>query len=223
VHFPFAATDVPQVLVWAKSPVTVTLVIDNAVLRLFVRVATLGLLVVPRVRLANVSVAGDNPTATIPVPLVLIVCGLLVALSVMVTVPVAAPTTVGVNITAIMQVFPAATELAQVLLCVKLPLAPMLVIDNFAVPVFVSVTFLTALVVPTTSLPKLKVVAESETVCAVATLASKRSINPHNKNAVRRLLEKRCRTGTSAARKVDPATSAVILTVWSFANMRRPL
>lgn len=31
VHFPLAATDEPQVLVWAKSPLTLTLVIVNEV------------------------------------------------------------------------------------------------------------------------------------------------------------------------------------------------
>jgi hypothetical protein len=66
----------------------------------------------------------------------------------------------------IVHVPPATTELLQVLLSRKFELATMLVIDSVAVPVFVKVTFFTALVVPHTTLPKLTVVADSETVCA---------------------------------------------------------
>lgn len=49
VHFAFSATDAPQVLVWAKSPLTATLVMVSVVGRLLVRVTEIGLLVLPTV------------------------------------------------------------------------------------------------------------------------------------------------------------------------------
>jgi hypothetical protein len=180
VHLPFATTELPQVLVWAKSPLTATLVIDNAVVRLLVSVTEIGLLVVPTVRLAKVTVAGDRVTGKIPVPEVEIICGLLVALSVIVTVPLTAPVAAGVKLTEMVHFFPAPTELPQVLVSAKFALATMLEIVNVAVPVFVRVTFLTALVDPTTTLPNPREVGESVTDCADAapTKSSKVSASP---------------------------------------------
>jgi len=77
---------------------------------------------------------------------------LLGALSFRVTAPVRVPVAVGVNFTLIVQLAPAATVLPQVPspAKAKLPLirkAPLKV--SVAFPVLVSVTYLTALVVPT--------------------------------------------------------------------------
>ena len=123
---------------------------------------------VPTVRLLKLSDVGDNVTAATPVPLKLTVCGLFDALSVIVTVPVAAPVAAGENVTEIEHFLPAATELPQVVVSEKLPLTVMLVIVSVAVPVFVRVRPRVAEVVPTTTLPKPKEAGESVTVCAIA-------------------------------------------------------
>lgn len=53
--------------------------------------------------------------ALAPVPVKLMVCGLLLALSVMVTVPVRVPLAVGLKVTLRVQLPPAATEVPQLL------------------------------------------------------------------------------------------------------------
>ena len=58
---------------------------------------------------------GDKLTiAAIPVPVRLIVCGLPDALSVMLTLPVRVPVAVGVKVTLMLQLPPAATDAPQV-------------------------------------------------------------------------------------------------------------
>jgi hypothetical protein len=161
-----AFTELPQVLVSAKSPVVEMLVIASADARLLASVTESGLLVVPTVRLVNVSLVTDRVTALTPVPLSAMVCGLLLALSVTVTVPLSAPVTAGLKVTEIVQLFPAETELRQVFVSANPALAPMLVINRVALPVLDKVTFLVELVDPTTTFPKLKLVAESDAVCA---------------------------------------------------------
>ncbi len=156
VHFALLATDVPQVFVCAKSPVTLTLSIVNAAVILFVNVTVVGLLVVPTVRLLNVTFAGDSVTACTPVPLRLTVCGLLLALSVMVTAPVAAPVVVGENVTEIVHFLPAFSALPHVFVSAKFPLTAMLVMVRVAEPELVRITFFAALVVFTTTLPKFR-------------------------------------------------------------------
>src|SRR5260370_741630 len=84
-----------------------------------------------------------------PVPVRLTDCGLPEALSVMFRVPVRVPEAVGVKVTLMLQLAPAATELPQVLVSAKSPLAEMLVRLSEALPVFESVTDCAALVVPT--------------------------------------------------------------------------
>jgi hypothetical protein len=80
-----------------------------------------------------------------------------------------------VNVTEIVHFLPAAIELPQVFVCAKFPLATMLVIASIVLPVLVKITFLAALVEPTTTLPKFRDVAESETVCADANAVSNRN------------------------------------------------
>jgi hypothetical protein len=67
----------------------------------------------------------------------------------MLTAPVRVPVAVGVKVTLMVQEAPAATELPQVLVSAKSPLAEMLVILNAPLPVLVSVTDWAELVVPT--------------------------------------------------------------------------
>jgi hypothetical protein len=90
------------------------LVIVSAVVLLFASVDVRGALVVPIVVVGNVNFVGVTETPVMPSPLSVIVCGLFVALSVMVTTPVASPATVGLKVTEIVQFFPALTVVPQV-------------------------------------------------------------------------------------------------------------
>ena len=110
------AESVPgQAFVWAKSPVTEMPEMVTAELRLLVKVKAIPKLVVPTIRLGNVAELGDRATGRTPVPLRLIVCGLLLALSLIVTEPVAVPVVEGLNVMLIVQLAPASTDVPQVL------------------------------------------------------------------------------------------------------------
>ena len=82
-----------------------------------------------------------------PVPVRLTVCGLPVALSVTVMVPGWLPVAVGVKVTVMVQLAPAATDVPQVLVWAYCALAAMLVMVSAPVPPLVSVTVCAALVV----------------------------------------------------------------------------
>ena len=84
-----------------------------------------------------------------PVPVRLMVCGLLVAVSLMVTVPVSVPEVVGVKSTLIWQLAPAARLDPQLFVSAKLALATRLLIVRLTVHVLVSVADCEALLVPT--------------------------------------------------------------------------
>jgi hypothetical protein len=100
----------------------------------------------------------------VPVPVRATVCGLPLALSVMLTAAVRLPVAEGVKVTLIVQLAPAATELPQVLVWAKsLALAPVtarLVMFSVALPVLLTVTLRAVLVVGTGWLPKARLVAE---------------------------------------------------------------
>jgi hypothetical protein len=86
-----------------------------------------------------------------PLPVSVTVCGLPEALSVSVSVPVRAPLAVGVNVTLIVQLPPAAIvegESGQLFVCAKSPVLAMPVINKGPVPEFVIITGWGALVVP---------------------------------------------------------------------------
>jgi hypothetical protein len=120
VQLAAAATELPHVLVCAKSlallPVTAMLVRLKVALPLLLRVTVCAELVVstgwlPKERLAAERLAtGPLP---VPVPERLTICGLPLALSVMVTAPLRVPVAVGVKVTLIVQLFPAATLVPQ--------------------------------------------------------------------------------------------------------------
>ena len=101
--------------------------------------------------LANVRVVADKLTAgaaaVVPLPVRLTVWGLPVALSVKVMVPGWLPVAVGVKVTVMVQLAPAATEVPQVLVWAYCALAVMLVMLRAPVPPLVSVTVCAALVV----------------------------------------------------------------------------
>jgi hypothetical protein len=96
----------------------------------------------------------------VPVPLRRIVCGLPVALSVRVIVPLRVPGAVGLKVTLIVQFAPAARVKPQSFVSPKFALATMFVMLRVAVPELVSVTGRGWLVCPTSSVPKPKVAAD---------------------------------------------------------------
>ena len=75
-------------------------------------------------------------------------CGLLLALSVIVSEPVRVPVAVGAKVTLIVQLPPAATEPPQLLVWAKSPDVTMPLTVRVAVPVLLRVTVCGALVVP---------------------------------------------------------------------------
>jgi hypothetical protein len=85
--------------------------------------------------------AGETETEkSSPLPPKLTICGLLTALSVIVNEPVLAPAAVGVKLTVMAQLAPAAKLVPQVLICAKSPLVAMLVMVKAPVPVLFIVT-----------------------------------------------------------------------------------
>jgi len=126
-----AAWLVPQVLLAiAKGPLIPTLEIVRAVLWRLVSVTVTAALVLLTATVPKFNELADRVTGELellPVPLRLTVCGLFPAPSVKVSVPVAAPVAVGVNVTPTLQVAPAATLVPQLLLAIpKGPLTTML-------------------------------------------------------------------------------------------------
>ena len=106
----------------------------------------------------------------VPVPLRLTLWGLPVALSARVMAAVRVPLAVGVKVTLIVQLTPAATLEPQLLVCAKsLALAPetaMLVTLKDVLPEFVRVIVWAVLVVPTDWLPKSRLVDDRLTTAA---------------------------------------------------------
>ena len=90
----------------------------------------------------------------------MIVCGLLNALSVIVIEPKRLPEETGANATLIVQLFPAATLVGQLLTSVKSPVEVRLEMLSGALPVLVKVTTCAALVVPTVWPANVSVVVE---------------------------------------------------------------
>jgi len=137
---------------------------------------TLKFSVWPRVTFCT-AVGPVNPKsggALVPVPVNGTVCGLPLALSVIVRVPMRVPVAVGVNVTLIVQAFDPAVAgkvagligqaVAPVLVSAKSPEAAIELIVRAPVPVFVSVTVCAALVVATNWLLKVRLVGASITV-----------------------------------------------------------
>ena len=94
---------------------------------------------------------GVAVTAATPVPLSATVCGLLLPLSVIVSVAVRKPRTVGVKVTEIVQLLPAVRVVEQLVLRVKSARFEMMLLTLMDVLwAFLSVTFFTELDVPRT-------------------------------------------------------------------------
>ena len=126
VQLPPAATELPQVLVWAKLlalvPESAMLVMLKAALPELVSViACAALLVVPTDWFPKDRVPGERLTVDeVPVPERLTVWGLPMASSATLRVAARAPLAEGVKVTLMVQFAPAATELPQVLVWAKL-------------------------------------------------------------------------------------------------------
>jgi hypothetical protein len=110
----------------------------------------------------------ERETAS-PPPLRDTVCGELPALSVIVTVPVRVPAAVGVKVTEIVQLAPAATPVPQLCVSAKSPEAAIDAIVRGALPELVSFTVWAALVVPSVCEAKVRPVGERVTTGAVTT------------------------------------------------------
>src|SRR5437660_901588 len=151
-----------DLLVWAKSPALVPvramLLMVRAALPLLVSVTAWAALVVltcwlPKLRLVGLKL---TPGALVPLPLKATVCGLPLALSVILTLALRVPVAVGVNVTLMVQEAPAANVLellGHVLVWAKspalVPVRPILLMVRAAVPLLVSATAWAALVVLT--------------------------------------------------------------------------
>src|SRR6266852_6532832 len=113
------------------------LVMLNEAVPLLLRVTACAPLLVPTSWLAKVRLVGERLTAgaleAVPVPVRLTICGLSLALSLMVMLPVRVPAAVGVKVTLMLQLPPAATALPQVLLWRSSPQATLGVMLNAAV------------------------------------------------------------------------------------------
>jgi hypothetical protein len=96
-----------------NSPVTDAEIPVNATACSLCKVNTLAALVAPTFVVANFAVTGVSLACAVPVPDNDTVCGLLGELSVNVKAPVRAPICVGVNVTSITQLLPAANVLPQ--------------------------------------------------------------------------------------------------------------
>jgi hypothetical protein len=154
VQLLLAASELPHVVVSAKSPGLVPInampLMLKAAFPVLFSVTVWAALVVARFWLLKVRLVGVTPTiGPTPVPVRLTVCGLPLTLSAMLTEAVRLPTATGVNVTLIVQVPPAATELPHVLVTGKspgsVPVVPRLVIAKLAFPVLVRVTVCAAL------------------------------------------------------------------------------
>lgn len=139
-----------QLLVSAKSPVTVVPVIVRGALPVLVKVMASGELVVPRLWPTNVRPAGDRPTfgAPSPAPVSVTVWALPGALSVTVKAPLRVPAAVGEKLTLMTQEALGASVGAQLFVSAKSPLVAILVMDKGAVPMLPRVIGCGLLVVP---------------------------------------------------------------------------
>jgi hypothetical protein len=151
-----------QVLVWAKSlalvPVSPMLLMVRGAVPLLVSVTLFPALVVPMSWVPNARLVGLRVTAgAVPVPVRATVCGLPLALSVIEREAVSLPLMVGLKVTEMVQLVPAAIvaelppfrhESVSAKSPALVPVSPMLLMLRSALPLFVKVTVWAALVVP---------------------------------------------------------------------------
>lgn len=153
VQLPPPASVPPQVVVLAKSPLAV---MDESVAvppPVFFSVITLPALVEPTAVEVNVSLVGVKVKVAdedVPVPFSVTLWGEFDALSVIEIAPVRLPAESGENVTVIVQLAgEGPSVVGQLLVCAKFPVAAPIVSGVDPVPVFLTVTVLDGLVVPT--------------------------------------------------------------------------
>jgi len=175
VQLPPAVTVPAHVFVWAKFTLALILAIVKVAVPEFVSVTGWAALVAPTGWPVKVRLVAERLTsgAGAPTPESRTVCGLPGALSVTASEPLLLPEAVGVNVTLILQLAPAATLAPQLFIWAKAPVSVIPVIARGAVPVLVRVTACAALVVPAAWLAKLTVVGKSVTAGANPTPASR--------------------------------------------------
>src|SRR5205823_3337782 len=145
-----AASDVPQLLVWLKSPVAGSEEIVSPVFPLLVSVTICAALEVPTSCEAKVSDAGENAaTAARPVPLKLTGAGGVLLLLDNDNDPVRLPMADGLKTTLMVQLAPAPSDVPQLLVWLKSPLASSELTVSAVFPLFASVMICAALEVPT--------------------------------------------------------------------------
>jgi hypothetical protein len=152
----------------AFVPVTAMLVIESAAVPELVMVTVCELLVEPTFTEPNARLVADRVTdGSPPVPLKAMVCGELMASSVMVMAAVSAPVVVGAKCPWMVQFAPPAKLVPQLFPKTNedalAPVNAMLVMDTAAVPVLVMVMDCDALVVPTFTEPNERLAADSVT------------------------------------------------------------
>ena len=141
------ASELPQVLVWLKSPgfepKSEILLIVNAVLATLLSVTVCAALGLPTGVAGKLKLDADN-CACVPVPISAIYCGLSPPLSPIAMSALRVPPAVGVNTTLILQLLAPATEVPQLLLWLKsaglVPMNEMLLMVIAVLPRLVSVT-----------------------------------------------------------------------------------
>src|SRR5215469_500901 len=135
MQLPPAPREVPQVLVWEKSPLAWMLEIETGVVPVFVRVETWADPPMPACCVPNIS-SGGFRTRLVPVAVSAICCGLLGSLSVKVRVAVLGPGLAGLKVTFTVQLVglslcSGCTPLAQVLVWVNSESPLMAILVNF--------------------------------------------------------------------------------------------
>ena len=167
-----AGSELPQLLVWAKSPglapVIVTLEMLRAAVPALSKVAVPAPLVVPTGWLPKERLPGERPAAGVaaatPTPLRLTLVRPPRPLVEMLSVAMRSPVVLGRKVKLIVQLAPAASDLPQLLDCANLlayvPETETLAIDKDALPVFARVTLWAELVVLTTTDPNATLVPE---------------------------------------------------------------
>src|SRR5437868_2837934 len=166
---------VAPVLVAAKSPEAANELMVKAAVPVFVSVIVIGALVVASSWLPKSRLMGANPTAgAVPFPIGRAACRVRPSLSATDSVPVRAPEAVGVKVTLIEQLASAAKvaglvgqAFAPVLVAAKSPEGGKELMVKAAVPVFVSVIVIGALVVASSWLPKSRLMGANPTAGAV--------------------------------------------------------
>ena len=144
------------------TPVRVTLLTVNDALPVLLSTTVWGALDVPTAWLEKVRDVGARETAgAAPVPVRPTVCGVLLASSLMVTVPVMLPGVVGEKVTVMVQLAPGPRELPQLLVCAKLWETLIEEIVMMKPPELLSVTVWGALVVPESWVPKARLIGSS--------------------------------------------------------------